>query len=229
MKRKILVIEDDKAIAQLIHDYMEIDGMETLIETNGRSGLETALAGGFDLVILDIMLPGIDGFEICKRIRKESEVPVIMLSARREDIDKIRGLGLGADDYIAKPFSPGELVARVKAHINRFERLTNPREYERTIAVRGIEIESASHTARIHGKEVQLTGKEFDILYLFVSNPGRVYTKEDIFEHIWGADTAGDTSTVTVHIRKLREKIEEDPSEPRYIETVWGIGYRFRA
>ncbi len=195
MTRKVLVIEDDKSIAALLKDYLEIEGLSAAVEANGKTGLETALKGGFDIIVLDIMLPDMDGFEICRRLRKESDVPILMLSARKEDIDKIRGLGLGADDYMAKPFSPGELVARVKAHISRFERLTNPREHERTIAVRGIEIESASHTARVRGKEVQLTGKEFDILYLFVSNPDRVYTKEDIFEHIWGEETAGDTST----------------------------------
>lgn len=227
--QKILIIEDDSSIAELERDYMEINGFSVDIEPSGASGLRAALSVDYDLVILDLMLPGIDGFEICRQLRTVKDIPILMVSARKEDIDKIRGLGLGADDYIIKPFSPGELVARVKAHLARFERLrgnTIPKHDE--ISIRGLLIDKTSHRVYINNVEVNLTAKEFDLLVLLGSNPNRVFSKTELFERIWGLDSLGDSATVTVHIGKLREKIELVPSNPQYIETIWGVGYRFK-
>ena len=223
---KILIIEDDTSIAELERDYLEMDGYQCQIESNGVKGLEIARNNDFNLIILDLMLPDMDGFSICRTLRKETEIPILMVSARKEDIDKIRGLGLGADDYITKPFSPGELVARVKSHLNRYERIKGSNQKKQTISVRGLSVDYDSRKVLLNDKEISLTGKEFDILYTLISNPNRVYTKEEIFEKVWG-DSYGDMSTITVHVRKLREKIEYDPSNPQYLETVWGVGYRF--
>ncbi|MEW9121789.1 MAG: response regulator transcription factor [Thermotaleaceae bacterium] len=226
---KILIIEDERSLAELERDYFEINGFETVIEQDGLLGLNRALAEPFDLIILDLMLPNLDGFEICRQIRKEKNIPILMVSARKEDIDKIRGLGLGADDYVTKPFSPGELVARVKAHLSRYQRLlgTGP-EKSNEIKIRGLQIDPDSRRVHLHDREILLTAKEFDILALLASQLNRVFTKEEIFDRIWGIDSIGDVSTVTVHIRKIREKIEMDPSNPQYIETIWGVGYRFQ-
>ena len=224
--KKVLIIEDDKSIAELERDYLEADGFEVQLVHDGEQGLGIALDGDFSLIILDLMLPGMDGFAVCRRLRTETEIPVLMVSARKDDIDKIRGLGLGADDYITKPFSPGELVARVKSHINRYERLTEHERKPAGISVRGLRIESDSRRVFLNDTEMILTGKEFDVLLMLASNPNRVYTKEEIFSRNWG-DSFGDITTVTVHIRKIREKIEYDPSNPQYIETIWGVGYRF--
>ena len=227
--KKILIIEDDYSIAELERDYMEINGFSVDIEPAGDTGLRAALGGDYDLIILDLMLPKIDGFEICRQLRAVKDIPILMVSARKEDIDKIRGLGLGADDYIIKPFSPGELVARVKAHLARYERLrgnTTPKNDE--ISIRGLNIDKTSHRVYINNVEVNLTAKEFDLLVLLGSNPNRVFSKTELFERIWGLDSLGDIATVTVHIGKLREKIELVPSNPQYIETIWGVGYRFK-
>ncbi|MBI9099978.1 MAG: response regulator transcription factor [Spirochaetaceae bacterium] len=226
--KKILIIEDDISIAELERDYLDAEGFEIEIIHNGAHGLEKALGGDFDLIILDLMLPHTDGFTICRRVRKETEIPILMVSARKEDIDKIRGLGLGADDYITKPFSPGELVARVKSHLNRYDRIKGTEKKNQSVSVRGLSVDYNTRKVLINDKEISLTGKEFDILFMLISNPGRVFTKEEIFEKVW-VDTFGDMSTITVHVRKLREKIEYDPSNPQYIETVWGVGYRFSA
>lgn len=230
MSIRILLVEDDISIAELIRDYLEIDGFSVEHAENGNSGLELALNESFNLILLDVMLPGINGFDICREIRKHSDVPVLLISARKEDIDKIRGLGLGADDYITKPFSPGELVARVKAHIRRYNRLTseNKQPRENRITVRNLMLDIDSHRAYIKTREVILTAKEFEMLHLFMRHPDRVFNKDEIFDRIWGEDTLGDTTTVTVHVRKIREKIEENPSEPEYLETVWGMGYRLK-
>lgn len=226
--KKILVIEDDISIAELKRDYLEINNFSVDIETDGNSGLRSALGKEYDLILLDLMLPGIDGFEILKRIRKNKLTPVVIVSARKEDIDKIRGLGLGADDYITKPFSPGELVARVKAHIARFERLTNNSDFiNEKVEIGEISIDIIARKVLINEKEIYLTVKEFDLLWLLCKNPNKVFSKEELFEKIWGWDPIGDITTVTVHIRKLREKIERDPSNPQYIETIYGSGYRF--
>ncbi|MFL0194935.1 response regulator transcription factor [Clostridium sp. WILCCON 0269] len=229
--KKILIIEDDISIAELERDYLEINGYSVDMENSGDMGLLKAKQKDFDLIILDLMLPNVDGFEICRNLRSEKNIPILMVSARKEDIDKIRGLGLGADDYITKPFSPSELVARVKAHISRYERLVdhNKKNASDIIKIRGISIDKTSRKVYVNGNEVEFTLKEFDLLLLLASNPNRVFSKEELFERIWGLESTGDIPTVTVHIRKLREKIEFDASNPKYIETIWGIGYRFEA
>ncbi|SHJ79944.1 DNA-binding response regulator, OmpR family, contains REC and winged-helix (wHTH) domain [Geosporobacter subterraneus DSM 17957] len=227
--KKILIIEDDISIAELQKDYLEINQFKVDIETTGDDGLRKALEDHYDLVILDLMLPGKDGFEICKQIRLKKDIPILMVSAKKEDIDKIRGLGLGADDYVTKPFSPSELVARVKAHISRFERLTSGDDSKKEqIVIGSLHIDKASRRVFIDQEEKLLTTKEFDLLCLLAQNPERVFSKDEIFEKIWGWDSTGDIATVVVHIRKIREKIERDPSNPRYIETLWGSGYRFK-
>ena len=227
--KKILIIEDDISIAELERDYLEINGFNVHIENSGLKGLNRARKEKYDLIILDIMLPELDGFQICKEIREEVDVPILMVSAKDEGIDKIRGLGLGADDYIAKPLSPNELVARVKAHINRYERLTNKdKSYSQIIEINGLSIDNYSRRVYVNDVEVNLSTKEFDILLLLAKNPNRVFSKMEIFERIWELDSLGDISTVTVHIRKIREKIESNPSNPQYVETIWGIGYRFK-
>jgi len=230
---KVLIIEDDFEIAALERDYLQISGFEVVLAGNGTEGLQIAKTDGLDLIILDIMLPGLDGFSVLKELRETSDIPVILLSARGEDIDKIRGLGLGADDYMQKPFSPGELVARVRAHLSRFERLTansgsNPKAGKPKLEVRGLEVDREDRRIYIHGKECSLTPKEFDILLFLMENPNRVFSKEYLFERVWGLEAFGDSDTVVVHVRRLREKIEPDPQNPQYVETVWGSGYRFR-
>lgn len=225
---KVLIIEDDLSIAELERDYLEINNFTVEIETSGDLGLSKALNEDYDLVILDLMVPNIDGFEICKKLRSKKDIPILMVSAKKEDIDKIRGLGLGADDYMTKPFSPSELVARVKAHISRYERLVNNNKSvpKDLIEISGIAINKISRKVYVNDKEVEFTSKEFELLLLFITNPNRVFSKEELFERIWGLDSTGDIATVTVHIRKLREKIEFDPSNPKHIETIWGVGYR---
>lgn len=226
--KNILIIEDDISIAELERDYLEINGFEVIIEHSGDKGLQNARQNQYDLIILDLMLPKIDGFEICRQIRSEKNTPILMVSAKKEDIDKIRGLGLGADDFMTKPFSPSELVARVKAHISRFERLTQGNQSKNDkIEIRGLSIDKSSRRVFINEREAVLTTKEFDLLVYLAANPNKVFTKEELFERIWGIDSQGDIPTVTVHIRKIREKIEMDPSNPQYIETIWGVGYRF--
>ncbi len=226
---KILIIEDEEAIAELEKDYLELSDFEVTIENDGKKGLDLALNEEFDLFILDLMLPGVDGFEICKEIRKAKNTPIIMVSAKKDDIDKIRGLGLGADDYMTKPFSPSELVARVKAHLARYERLigTNPNKNE-IVEIRGLKIDKTARRVYVNGEEKAFTTKEFDLLTFLAQNPNHVFTKEELFRKIWDMDSVGDIATVTVHIKKIREKIEFDTSNPQYIETIWGVGYRFK-
>ncbi|MCT4618876.1 MAG: response regulator transcription factor [Marinisporobacter sp.] len=227
--KRILIVEDDISIAELERDYLEINGFSVKIENTGMKGMNRARNEKFDLIILDLMLPEIDGFQICKELRDTLDIPILMVSAKGEGIDKIRGLGLGADDYITKPFSPNELVARVKAHLKRYERLTNKdRKQSEIIEINGLSIDPYSRRVHVNNKEINLASKEFDVLWLLASNPNRVFSKEEIFERVWGLDSLGDVSTVTVHIRRIREKIEYDSSQPRYIETLWGVGYRFK-
>lgn len=227
--KKILIIEDELSIAELERDYLEVEGFVVEIEQSGDRGLTRARSGDFDLVIIDLMLPKIDGFEICRQIRQEQDIPLLLVSAKKEDIDKIRGLGLGADDYITKPFIPGELMARVKAHLARYERLLGRRqELKDEIRIRGMHVDKSSRRVYVNNVEVFLTAKEFDLLALFASNPNRVFSKNELFDRIWGMDSLGDIATVTVHIGRLREKIELIPSNPQYIETIWGVGYRFK-
>jgi DNA-binding response OmpR family regulator len=227
--QKILIIEDELSIAELERDYLQINGFECDIEVSGDKGLEKALREDYDLIILDLMLPKIDGFEVCRMIRGKKDIPILMVSAKKEDIDKIRGLGLGADDYITKPFSPSELVARVKAHISRYERLSKNFENKKDeVQIRGLSMNKSSRRVYLNGREVILTTKEFDLLWFLAQNPNRVFSKDEIFDRIWGMESLGEVATVTVHIRKLREKIEVDASAPQYIETIWGAGYRFQ-
>lgn len=229
MSKKILIIEDEIEIAELERDYLEISGFDVEIVMDGEEGLDLALENNYDLIILDLMLPNVNGFDICKKIRKNKDVPIIMVSARKDDIDKIRGLGLGADDYITKPFSPSELVARVKAHLNRYERLIGSGNKENEIVeVRGIKIDRTARRVFVDGEEKKFTTKEFDLLIFLAENPNRVFTKEELFTEIWNMKSVGDIATVTVHIKKIREKVEKDTSNPQYIETIWGVGYRFK-
>ena len=226
---KILIVEDEVAIADLEKDYLELSGFEVEVENDGTNGLARALAEDFDLFILDLMLPGIDGFELCKQIRGKKNTPILMVSAKKDDIDKIRGLGLGADDYVTKPFSPSELVARVKAHLARYERLIGSNTPENDIVeIRGIKIDKTARRVWINGEEKQFTTKEFDLLTFLAENPNHVFTKEELFKEIWNMDSIGDIATVTVHIKKIREKIEMNTAKPQYIETIWGVGYRFK-
>ena len=226
---EILIIEDEEAIAELEKDYLELSGFRITIENDGNKGLELALKKDFDLVILDLMLPGTDGFEICRQIRQNKDLPIIMVSAKKDEIDKIRGLGLGADDYMTKPFSPSELVARANAHIARYQRLvgSNANNNE-IIEIRGLKIDKTARRVYIDGEEKTFTTKEFDLLTFLAQNPNHVYTKEELFRNIWDMESIGGIATVTVHIKKIREKIEFDTSNPQYIETIWGVGYRFK-
>ena len=226
---KILIVEDEEAIADLEQDYLELSGFEVEIASDGTSGLKKALEEEFHLVILDLMLPGVDGFEICRQIREVKNIPIIMVSAKKDDIDKIRGLGLGADDYMTKPFSPSELVARVKAHLNRYERLVSSNVKENSIIeIRGIKIDKTARRVWVNGEEKNFTSREFDLLAFLAENPNHVFTKEELFRKIWDMDSVGDIATVTVHIKKIREKIEVNSAKPQYIETIWGVGYRFK-
>ncbi|MCI9247661.1 MAG: response regulator transcription factor [Dorea sp.] len=226
---KILIVEDEEAIADLEKDYLELSGFKVEVANDGQSGLLKALKENYDLFILDLMLPGVDGFDICRQIREEKNTPIIMVSAKKDDIDKIRGLGLGADDYMTKPFSPSELVARVKAHLARYDRLTGSAvEKNKVLEIRGLKIDTTARRVWINGEEKPFTTKEFDLLTFLASHPNHVYTKEELFREIWDMESIGDIATVTVHIKKIREKVEMDTSNPQYIETIWGVGYRFK-
>ena len=226
---KILIVEDEEAIADLEKDYLELSGFQVEVATDGETGLKRAMEGEFDLYILDLMLPGVDGFDICRQIRNEKNTPIIMVSAKKDDIDKIRGLGLGADDYMTKHFSPSELVARVKAHLARYDRLTgSAMEANKIIEIRGLKIDTTARRVWVNGEEKTFTTKEFDLLTFLASHPNHVYTKEELFREIWDMESIGDIATVTVHIKKIREKVELDTSNPQYIETIWGVGYRFK-
>ena len=226
---RILIIEDELDIANLEKDYLELSGFEVDIETDGTAGLAAALTKDYDLFILDLMLPGMDGFDICREIRERKDTPILLVSAKKDDIDKIRGLGLGADDYITKPFSPSELVARVKAHLSRYDRLIGTNVHKNdVIKIRGLKIDKTARRVWVNGEERQFTTKEFDLLTFLAEHPNHVYSKDELFREIWNMESIGDIATVTVHIKKIREKIEFDSSKPQYIETIWGVGYRFK-
>lgn len=235
-KRKVLIVEDDQAIAELERDYLEVHGYEVTLRADGNEALEEALEQEYDLIILDVMLPGMDGFDLLRRIRETKFIPVLMVSARKEDIDKIRGLGLGADDYVTKPFSPSELVARVRAHLERYDRLTGvavgagapPIRKPRELNIHGLVIQVDARRVTLHGKEVSLTAKKFDLLLFLAENPDRVYSKDALLDKVWGIENFGDSATVTVHVGKIRDKIQKDPSQHQFIETIWGAGYRFK-
>ncbi|MCI8669595.1 MAG: response regulator transcription factor [Lachnospiraceae bacterium] len=226
---RILIIEDEESIAELEKDYLELSGFEVAIENSGDVGLKRAMAEEFNLIILDLMLPEVDGFEICRQVREKKNTPILMVSAKKDDIDKIRGLGLGADDYMTKPFSPSEMVARVKAHLARYERLIGTGTQENDmIEIRGLKIDKTARRVYLNGEEKIFTTKEFDLLTFLAQNPNRVFSKEELFSKIWGMESVGEIATVTVHIKKIREKIEYSTSKPQYIETIWGVGYRFK-
>lgn len=231
--RKILIIEDDKLIAELERDYLEAKGFETEIASNGNMGLELALSKEFHLILLDLMLPSKDGFQLCKEIRNNKEIPILMVTARKDSVDKIRGLGLGADDYIVKPFDPSELVARVNAHISRYDRLTSMEKSDKlgngVMNFGRLKIFTKGRRVYINEIEVKLANKEFELLLFLASNPNIVFSKTILLDRIWGMDSFADVATVTVHINRIRDKIEEDSSNPKFIETVWGAGYRFKA
>ena len=226
---KILIIEDELSIAELERDYLELNDFEVEIETNGLKGLEKALDEEYSLILLDLMLPEVDGFEICRQIREKKDIPIIMVTAKKNDIDKIRGLGLGVDDYVTKPFSPSEMVARVKAHMARYERLVGSGQpSNEIIEIRGLKIDKTARRVWVNGEEKTFTTKEFDLLSFLAQNPNHVFTKEELFSKIWDMESIGDIATVTVHIKKIREKIEFNTAKPQYIETIWGVGYRFK-
>ncbi|MCI2000098.1 MAG: response regulator transcription factor [Clostridia bacterium] len=227
--KKIMIIEDDRNIAELERDYLKLNGFKTDIESDGDKAIQMALSGDYALLIVDLMLPGKSGFDIIRDIRKKMEIPMIIVSAKTDDIDKIRGFDFGADDYMTKPFSPAELAARVKSHISRYERLSGGNASSDIISVKNLEIYTASHKVFVSGKEVLLTTKEYELLLFLASNPNIVFSKEHLLDSIWGIDFYGEQATVPVHIQKIRKKIEKDPSNPEFIETLWGTGYRFNA
>jgi len=226
---KILIVEDDEAIAGLEEDYLAAEGYETETAHDGEEGLRKALGGDYDLMLLDVMLPKMDGFELLERVRYEKDIPILLVTARKEDIDKIKGLGLGADDYVTKPFSPGELMARVKAHLSRYSRLVGVADLEKdALKIRGLRLERKTKRVFVNGEEKRLTVREYELLYFFMTHPNKTYSKQDLFREVWGSEDVGDVATVPVHVNKLREKIEVDRDNPQYIETVWGVGYRLR-
>lgn len=229
LMKHILIIEDDRPTAELERDYLEINSFKVSIETTGKEGLWRALIEDIDLVILDLILPDMDGFELCRRLRRQRDIPIVIVSARKDDIDKVRGLGIGADDYMTKPFSPNELVARVKAHLNCYIRLTKKNiDRNEYIECDGLKIDRTARRVYVEGEERTFTTKEFDLLSYLAFHPNRVFSKDELFTAVWGMHSIGDIATVTVHIKKIRQKIEKDPAKPAYIETVWGAGYRFR-
>ena len=227
--KRILIVEDDLAIAEIERDFLEIEGYQVTIITDGLEGCKQAKEENFDLILLDLMLPNMSGYDICRNIRSKVDVPIIMVTAKGEDTDKVRGLGLGADDYISKPFSPTELVARVKANLAQYDRLQNKGGTKTDeINVGAISVNLSTHRVYVHGAEIELKHKEYELLVFLISNPDMVFSKEHLYQRIWGMDAFGDLKTVAVHINRLREKIEKDPQNPMYIQTVWGAGYRFK-
>ena len=226
-EEKVLVVEDEQEIRELIRDYLEVEGFEVAMAEDGEEGLNKFKSYDPDIIVLDIMLPKIDGMEICKTIRNKSNIPILMLSAKKSDVDKVLGLGLGADDYMTKPFSPKELVARIKAQLRRYKELSQTNVQKNSLEFKDLKIDLDAYNVFLEGEKIQLSAKEFEILKFLALNPERVYSREQIFDQIWGFNEYGDINTVTVHIRKIREKIEQDSSNPEYIETVWGVGYKF--
>lgn len=228
--KKILIIEDDLNIQGIEKDYLEANSFSVSTAADGETGLKMAISGDFDLILLDIMLPKMDGLEVCRKIRAEKDIPILLVSAKKEDLDKIKGLGFGADDYIVKPFSPGELVARVIAHISRYNRLTAKEKKntdDKDITIGALKLKKASRRAYINDTEIVLTNKEFDLIYFLAKSPDTVFTKEELFNEIWNYDSMGETSTITVHVNRIRDKIKEIDPNLDFIHTVWGRGYRF--
>lgn len=228
MTKRILIVEDDDDIASIEKDYLEVSGYEVHVEEDGAKGLSEALTGIYDLFLLDVMLPNMDGFEICRKLRDKTDKPIMLVTAKREDIDKIRGLGYGADDYIAKPFSPGVLVAKVKAQLAQYDRLKGTKKETKRITLGDIMLEPDTRRVWVDGKEKELPNKEFQLLEFLMEHPDVVFSRESLYTHIWGLDSLGNTSTVPVHINRLRETVEKDPANPRHIITIWGVGYKFK-
>lgn len=226
-EEKVLIVDDEKEIRELIRDYLEVEGFQVKMAEDGEQALDYFDSFKPDIIVLDIMLPKVDGMEICKIIRGKSNIPILMLSAKKSDVDKVLGLGLGADDYMTKPFSPKELVARIKAQLRRYNQLSKSNFKNNSLEFKDLKIDLDGYNVYLEGEKVQFSAKEFEILKFLALNPERVYSREQIFDQIWGFNEFGDINTVTVHIRKIREKIEEDSSNPQYIETVWGVGYKF--
>lgn len=228
MKERILIIEDDEDIAHIEKDYLQLQHYEAVSVSDGAEGCRLALTEHFDLILLDLMLPGMDGFEICRRIRNHVDIPIVMVTARRSDLDKIKGLGFGADDYIEKPFSPGVLVARVKARIDQYRRLKGTGEKgESTVSIGDVVLDPKTHRVTVRGREVILPNKEFQLLEFLMINADIVFSRDELYTRIWGMDSLGNTATVPVHINRLREEIEKDPANPRHLMTIWGVGYKF--
>ena len=223
---KILIIEDDADIAAIERDYLELSGYEVSVCTDGVSGLTAALEQPVDLLLLDLMLPGLDGFAVCRRVREAKDIPILMVTALDKDVDKIRGLGYGADDYIEKPFSPSVLVARVKAHLAQYRRLKPAAEETAVLTAEPLTADTAGRRVMKNGVEVPLKNKEYELLLFLMRHPGQVFSREDLYEMIWGLESLGDNITVAVHINRLREKLEDDPAHPQLLQTVWGVGYR---
>ena len=227
MAELILIVEDEPGIAEVVSLYMRRAGFRTLVAVDGREAMRRFESDAPDLVILDLMLPEVDGLSLARWLRERSEVPIIMLTARREEIDRIAGLELGADDYVIKPFSPQELASRVRAVLRRTHRSEAAADAPIAITHGDLLIDPGSRTVRLSDRELSLTAKEFDLIYLLAQHPRQVFTREQLLDRVWGGAQYIDPGTVTVHIRRLREKIEADPSEPRHILTVWGVGYKF--
>jgi DNA-binding response OmpR family regulator len=219
----VLVVDDEPIVREVVVRYLAREGHHTLEAADGAAARNEIERSDPDLVVLDVMLPGLDGLELCRWIRRRSELPVIMLTARGDEADRIVGLELGADDYVTKPFSPRELAARVRSVLRRSTAVTPPEE---KLAFGDVELERGTREARKAGALIRLTAKEFDLLWFLASHPRRVFSRDQLMASVWGYTAAFDTGTVTVHVRRLREKIEDDPSQPTYLETVWGIGYR---
>lgn len=227
--KRILIVEDDADIAAIERDYLELGGYAVTVAPDGTAGLDAALHEPFDLLLLDVMLPGVDGFTICQRVRAEKDIPILMVTARSEDIDKIRGLGFGADDYIEKPFSPSVLVARVKAHLAQYARLKPSTNAPQRLTVGPLTADPAARRITKNGAELPLKNREYELLLFLMRHPEQVFSREDLYEMIWGLESMGDNITVAVHINRLRDKIEDDPAAPKLLQTVWGVGYRLHA
>ena len=228
MTKRILLIEDDADIASIEKDYLEVSGYEVAIEGDGLSGLEEARTGTYDLILLDVMLPGMDGFTICRKLRDQIDIPIIMVTAKQGDIDQIRGLGFGADEYIAKPFSPSVLVAKVKSQLAQYERLKGTTNEAQKITLGDISLEPKTHRVFVRGEEKILPNKEFKLLEFLMIHADIVYSREALYTRIWGMDSLGNTATVPVHINRIRDAVEIDPAHPHHILTVWGVGYKFQ-
>lgn len=228
MNPKVLIVEDDDSIAYIEKDYLEVSGFDVTIASDGVLGYTQALKGNYQVILLDVMLPGMDGFTLCRKIRDKVEVPIIFVTAKRDDIDKIRGLGFGGDAYIEKPFSPGVMVAKVKAAYAQYERLKGKTKKSNHITLGNIDLDMDTHRVKVNGKEVALPNKEFQLLTYLMLHPDHVFSRETLYQEIWGMDSLGNTATIPVHVNRLREALEEDPANPKHILTIWGVGYKFQ-